>query len=39
MDGANIAYATQDKMTLVKRPEPKDDGLGPRFIPAPGIMD
>ena len=39
LDGASIAYVTPDKMTLVKRPEPQDDGLGPRFIPARGIMD
>jgi hypothetical protein len=39
LDGSKIDYVTPDKMTLVERPQPKDDGLGPRFIPARGILD
>lgn len=39
LDGSKIGWVTPDKMTLVQRPKPKDDGLGPRFIPARGILD
>jgi hypothetical protein len=39
MDGAKIDIVTPDRMTLVERPKPKDDGLGPRLTPARGIMD
>jgi hypothetical protein len=39
MDGAKIDFVTPDRITLVERPKPKDDGLGPRLIPARGIMD
>jgi hypothetical protein len=39
IDGSKIDFVTPDRMTLAERPKPKDDGLGPRLIPARGIMD
>jgi hypothetical protein len=39
LDGAKMDWATPDRMTLVERPKPEDDGLGPRLIPARGILD
>ncbi len=37
-DRGKLAMGMPDKMTLVERPKRHDD-LGPRFIPARGIMD
>jgi hypothetical protein len=39
LDGSNVDWVTPERMTLVDRPKPKDDGLGPRLIPERGIMD
>ena len=39
LDASKIDWVTPEKMTLVERPKPKDDGLGPRLIPERGIMD
>jgi hypothetical protein len=39
LDGSKIDWVTPERMTLVERPKPKDDGLGPRLIPERGIMD
>jgi hypothetical protein len=39
LNGAMIDWVTPDRMTLVDRPKPKDDGLGPRLIPERGILD
>jgi hypothetical protein len=39
LDASTIDWVTPEKMTLVERPKPKDDGLGPRLIPERGIMD
>jgi hypothetical protein len=39
LDASKIDWVTPDRMTLVERPKPKDDGLGPRLIPERGIMD
>jgi len=39
LDGSKIDWVTPERMTLVDRPKPKDDGLGPRLVPERGIMD
>jgi len=38
LDGGKIDFVTPDRMTLVER-QKRVDTLGPRLIPARGIMD